>query len=216
MNDLLIVKELFLSNFKYNVPYLLRKLVEPELANYLPNECRRYMTFILQKQHYTSEDSNKIIQEIKITYRFQNKIMHKYFIFSNNGFYVYFDTRDKKIDFKNYDQHSSWLMIPFQSCGLGSLVMYECISYRDKYCPNLFLSPLTLSDDSHHPTNETRRNKLYSNCGYKIEKYKATHMLPIKYPIDKLFGFDAFALKNYTADMHNMLGDLFNYSNSLF
>lgn len=216
MNKIIDNRILFHSNFNVDTPYLLRKLRYPESTKYLPNFLYSYVSFILQKKCFAADGGDSIIQEIKITYKEQENIKHKYFIFSNNGLHVYFDTRDQEIDFQNYSRSSSWLMLPFQSHKLGSLIMYECISYRDKFCPALSLSPIALSDDRHLPENEKRRNKLYSNFGYKIEEYKGTHVLPIKYPSDQLFEFERHSLKNYPKNMYDMLDDLFNYSTNSF
>jgi hypothetical protein len=194
-----------------------RKLKFPESIKYLPKDFpHAYVSFIIQKNLIRFQLDDSVIEEITIDYRLKDSICRKYVIYSNNSGYVYFDTKGQRVNYSNYKCIASWLMLPFQSLKLGSLVLYECISYRDRYCPSLALSQLALSDDSDEPENELKRNKLYINFGYEIKDFKAYHTQLIKSPVDKLYGYELHSLRNYPGDIFTHLDDLYNYSSGLY
>lgn len=198
--------EKFVSNFQYDTPYLISKYKYPDSIKYLPRGVQpELISLILEKKLIVSK-ANNIVEEITVYYKLNGSMKQLYVIFSTNGRFIYFETyNEKQTKYDNYSSNNSWFMLPIQSYGLGSLILYECIAYRDKYYPYLALSNLTLSDDSDVPKNELRRNKLYSNFGYKIVNYKAYHTNLIKYPLDKMFGFNRFV------SLRNTPGNIFRY-----
>lgn len=189
-----------ISNFKSSQVYLFKKLKNPELCEYLPTESYTYISFTLEKNLKYTFDNDPYI-EIIVTYKQSNRLQRHYIYFYNNSRYICFETLDteKRNSYGSFSKSSSWLFLPsvLQSYKLGSLLLYECIAFRDEFYPSLKLTPLTLSyDKDTNPENEARRNKLYENFGYIIKDYKAVHSGVIADIADKSFGYDITILEN--------------------
>lgn len=199
------MRDKFISNFKSDTPYLIRKHRYPECISFLPTNVQpQLISLIIEKKLFTNMLGNTI-EEITLHYKIDNVTRCIYIVFSSNGNSVYFETNENRKDYDYYSTHSSWFMIPIQGYGIGSLILYECIAFRDKYYPSLPLSNLTLSDDRNSPENELRRNTIYSNFGYQIIGYKAYHTGVIKTPLDTMYGFDC------VVSLKNTPGDVFRY-----
>lgn len=199
---------------KTTVTYLLKKLKFPELCEFITADNYRYISFTIGKNlKYTPENAPYV--EIIITYRLGDKVHKHYTYFYSNGRYICFETLDaeKENYYGSFSKTSSWFFLPkwLQSYKLGSLLLYECIAFRDEFYPSLKLTPLTLSYDKNtNPKNEIRRNKLYENFGYTIKDYKAVHSNTISTIIDSKFGYTITAIENHDGKIEELLDDLQN------
>ena len=208
----------FISNFKTTKIYLLKKLKYPELCNHLlDSKYCQYISFTLEKSLKFTHDNTPYL-EIIVTYKVGNNLQKHYTYFYSNGRSICFETLniEKKNHYNSFSNASSWFCLPgcLQSYKLGSLLLFECISFRDEFYPLMKLSSLTLSDDTiTHPENEVRRNKLYQNFGYVIEGNKAVHSGVIATIIDSEFSYTVTAIDNCDVKIEELLEDLQNYSN---
>lgn len=216
-----IILNHFISNFKNSKTYLLKKSSAPELCGLIPVSCERFISFTLEKNLQYTPDNNPYI-EIIIAYKIGSNLRKHYTYFYSNNEYICFETLEmekNKIHYDAFSKSSSWFFLPavLQSYKLGSLLLYECLSFRDEFYPLLKLSPLTLSDDRDiNPENEKRRNKLYENVGYIIMDNKAKHSGIIANIQDQQFGYKLTLIKDQDTNIEIDLDDLQSYVSNRF